>query len=149
MLLDPLGRADQALLLGVPAAEEDGALRLPAFFEQRTNAVDGFQHGGRSAVGIDCAVDPRVAVVADDYPVIRKIAALHLADDIPDRPALVILLRDEVHAHAAGSDVIAEGKSALPSLWHAGALQRFQDGRSIFVTERDGDDVRLVAVGID
>ena len=70
VLLDPFGRADQAFFLGVPTAEDDGALGAPALLEQRADAVNRLKHGGGAAVGIDCAVDPGVAMIAGDDPVV-------------------------------------------------------------------------------
>jgi hypothetical protein len=64
VLLHPLGRADQAFFLGVPTAKDDGALRPPALLEQRADAMHRFQHGRGAAVGIDRAIDPRVAMIA-------------------------------------------------------------------------------------
>ena len=114
--------------------------------QQCADAVNRLKHGGRAAVGIDRAVDPGIAMIADDDPVVGVLRAFDLADDIPDGAPLVVLLRDEVHAHSAGAEVIAEGQRALPSLRHAGAFQRLQDGRRIVIADGDGDDVRLVAL---
>ena len=120
--------------------------RQPSF-EQRADAVHGLEHGGGAAVGIDRAVDPGVAMIADDDPVVGILGAFDPADHVPDDAALVVLLRDEVNAHAAGPDVIAEGQRALPALRHTGAFERLQDGRGVVIADGDGDDVRLVAVG--
>ena len=70
VLLGPLGGADEAFFFGVPAADDDGALGLPALLEQVAEAMDGFEHGGGAGVGIDGAVDPGVAMVAGDDPVV-------------------------------------------------------------------------------
>ncbi len=43
---------------------------MPALLEESAEAVDGFEHGGGAAVGIDCAVDPGVAMIAGDDPVV-------------------------------------------------------------------------------
>ena len=43
---------------------------LPALLEQDAEAVDGLEHGGGAAVGVDCAVDPGVAMIAGDDPVV-------------------------------------------------------------------------------
>jgi hypothetical protein len=93
VLLHPLGRADEAFFFGVPTAEDDGALGPPALLEQRADAVDGFEHGGGAAVGVDRAVDPGVAMVAGDDPVVGVLGAFDFADDVPDDAALVVLLR--------------------------------------------------------
>ena len=106
-----------------------------------------FKHGGGAAVGIDRAVDPGVAVIAADDPLVGILRALDLADHVPDDAALVVLLRDEVNFHAAGPEVIAEGQRALPALRHAGAFESLQNRRGIVIADGDGDDVRLVALG--
>ena len=93
--------------------------------------MHGLKHAGGSAVGVDSAVDPRIAMIADNDPVLRIIGAFNPADHIPDGAALVVLLGNEMHAHAAGPKVIAEGERALPTLRNAGALQRLQNRRSI------------------
>ena len=73
-------------------------LGFQPLFEQNADAVNGFKHGGGAAVGIDRAVDPGIAMVAGDDPVIGKAGAGDGADDIPDGAALVVLLGDEVDA---------------------------------------------------
>ena len=75
LLLNPFGRADEAFLFGVPTAKDDGAAGTPALMEQSADAVNGFKHGGGAAGGIDRAVDPRVAMIADDDRVSRDPAA--------------------------------------------------------------------------
>ncbi len=149
VLFHPLGRTDEAFLFRVPTAEKDGSLGLPALLEKRADAVDGLKHGGGAAVGVDCAVDPGVAMVAVDHPFIGVLRTADPSNDIPNQPSLVVLLRDQMHAHAAAAEVIAKGQRALPSLRHARAFQRLQNRRGVVVTDGDGDDVRLVAVGLD
>ena len=73
---------------------------------------------------------------------------MDFADDVPDGAALVVLLGDEMHVHAAGADVIAEGSAPCQPAARRG-LERLQDGRGIVIAEGDGDDVRLIAVGRD
>ncbi len=65
LLLNPFGRAHEAFFFGIPTARNYGAARTPALMEQSAE-VNGFKHGGGSAGGIDRAIDPRVAVIADD-----------------------------------------------------------------------------------
>ena len=45
----PFGRADQALLFGVPAAEDDSPLGAPAGLEQLADTVHRLEHAGGSA----------------------------------------------------------------------------------------------------
>ena len=76
LLLDPFGRADEAFFLGIPTAEDDGAARPPALMKQSADAANGFKHGGGAAGGIDRAIDPRVAMIADDDPCVGILRAL-------------------------------------------------------------------------
>ena len=108
-----------------------------------------FEHGRGAATRIHRAVDPRIAVVAHHHPLARIFRTLDLADYIPDDPALVILLRNQVNLHAAGAEMIAEGKRTLPALRHARPLQSLQNGCGIVVADGDGDDLRLVSAAGD
>ena len=83
VLFDPFGRAHQAFFFAVPTAEDQCALRLPAGLQQFADAVHGFEHGRGAAVGIDCAVDPGVAMIARDHPFVGQFAAAHAADRHP------------------------------------------------------------------
>ena len=85
-------------------------------------------------------------MVSGHNPFVGKIAALDFADDVPDGPALVVLLRNEVNLHPAGPEVVAEGKRTLPALRNAGALEILQNRRDIVIADRDGNNVRLIAV---
>ena len=97
VLLGPLGGAHEAFFFGVPTADDDGALGLPALLEEFAEAVDGFEHGGGAGVGIDGAVDPGVAMVAGYDPVVflGGAGAGDGADDVPDGAEGDVLL--EVH----------------------------------------------------
>ena len=148
VLLHPLGRADQAFLFGVPTAEDHGALRPPAVLQQRADPVYCLQHRGRSAVGIDGAVHPGIAMIARHHPVVR----------IALRP---LPCRSRPRWSGAGNPaprrggpsrrlvlhVIAEGQRALPSLRHVRALEVFKNGLGVVIADGDGDDVRLIALG--
>ena len=91
VLLHPLRGADEAFFLGVPTAEDDGALGAPALAEQDADAVHRFQHGGGAAGGIDGAVDPGVAVIAGDDPIAGVLRAFYLSDHVPDDAPLIVL----------------------------------------------------------
>jgi hypothetical protein len=108
--------------------------------------VNGFEHGRGAAGGVDRAVDPGVAVIAGDDPVVGPGRAFDFSDDVPDDAALIVLLGDEVDAYAAGESRCDSGRAErLASLGHAWAFERFQDGRGIVIADGDGDDVGLVA----
>ena len=59
---------------------------MPALLEEIAEAVDGLEHGGGAAAGIDGAVDPGVAMVAgdDDFVFLCGVGAGYAADDVPD-----------------------------------------------------------------
>ena len=116
MLLDPLGGADEAFFLGIPTAKDDGAFGPPALRDESTDAVDGLEHGGGAAGGVDGAVDPGVAMIAGDNPVAGVLGALDFSDDVPDDAALIVLIGDKVDFYAARPEVVAERQRALPAL---------------------------------
>ena len=112
--------------------------------EQSADAMHGFEHGGGATGWIDGSVDPGVAMVACNDPLVGELRAFDLADYVPDDAALVVLPRDKVDAHPARPDVVAEGKSALPSLGHACAGEGFEDGGGVAVAEGNGGYSRLI-----
>ena len=61
-----------------------------------------------AAVGIDRAIDPGVAMVARDHPLVGKLRSLHHADDVVDGGKVIVLLQQHVHLHRSGTDVIGE-----------------------------------------
>ena len=109
MLLDPFCGTNEAFFFGVPTAENDGALWPPTLRDERADAVHRLEHGRGAAGRIDGAIDPGIAMIAGDHPVVWILRSFDFSDDIPDDAALVVLLRDEVDFHAAGAYVIAEG----------------------------------------
>ena len=74
-LLAPFGRAGEADLLAVPAAEDHRAPRTHALLRQLPERARHLHHRGRAADGIDAAELPRVAVIADHHPLIGQLAA--------------------------------------------------------------------------
>ena len=94
MALHPLRRSDQTFFFGVPGAYFDGPLWFPTLLQELAQTMYGLEHCSRAAVRIDCAVDPRVAVIACDHPVVRLFAN-DGSNHIPDGAQLVILF--EVH----------------------------------------------------
>ena len=151
VLLGPFGGADETFFFGVPAAEDDGATGLPTLLEETADAVNGFEHGGGAAVGVDGAVDPGVAVVAGDDPVFGVVGAGDGADDVPDGADGDVLL--EVHVDGdfavggvggAGAEVVGEGKGTLPVARGFGSAEGFEDGGGVAVGEGVGGDGRLI-----
>ena len=88
VVLDPLGGTDEAFFFGVPGTDDDGALWLPALLEEIAETVDGLQHGSGAAVGIDCAVDPGITMVAGGPPSRSRCCSGSVPsigpDDVPD-----------------------------------------------------------------
>ena len=96
VLLAPFGGRGERELLGVPVREHDRPLRTRPLLRERAERSRQLHQRRRAARRIDAAVDPRVAVVADDDELIGRRGAGDAAGDRPDRPHLVVHL----HAHA-------------------------------------------------
>ena len=136
MLFGPFGRADQPLLFRVPAGDDDGALRSPSNLQQFADAVNRLQHGDGSVDGIHRTVDPRIAMVARDYPFVRILRPRNLADYVPDGPIRVLLPQVQFHANRARAYVIGErwGR-ALPAA-RAGLSVEMLENRLSIVRRR-------------
>src|SRR5882762_1759678 len=114
MLLGPLCRAYQAFLLAVPTAKDKSALRLPSRLQKLANTVHGFEHRRRAAVGVDGTVDPCVAVVSCNDPLVGQFAAPHAADHIPQSSVLIILFEMHLHPRGPRPYVVGKRQRALP-----------------------------------
>ena len=135
VLLGPLRGTHQAFFLTVPTAKNHGALRLPSRFQQLADSVYRLQHRGRSAVRIDRAIDPRIAMVARNHPLARQLAATHAADHIPQSAELIILLEVHLHPYRSRPNVIGKGQRPLPLPRRIRPSQMLQNGRGIVVGE--------------
>ena len=102
--------------------------------EEDADAVDGFEHGGGAAVGIDGAVDPGIAMIAGDDPLIGEFGAGDGADDVPDGGVLVVHFENQVDLDA-GTDVVGEGQRALPFARGVGTAEVLEDGRGVVVAK--------------
>ena len=107
--------------------------------------MDAFQHGSCAAVGINRAVDPRIAVVAHHHPLIGILGASDFASNIPDGPVLVILFQMQLHLHRAGAYVVGKGQSALPIARRFRPSQVLQDRLGIAVRKRSGRNLGHIA----
>jgi len=67
---DPFGRADDALLLGIPGRVHDRALGLPSLPHQQTQDSGLLEHGGVSGVGILGTEHPSVVMIAPNHPLV-------------------------------------------------------------------------------
>ena len=112
--------------------------------QQCADAVDGFQHGGGAAVGIDGAEDPGVAMIADDDRFIGILCAGNFSDDIPNGAESVVLLQQQVNLHRAGAHVIGEGQRALPGVGRFWTAERLQNGCGVTIGQRGRGNFWLV-----
>src|SRR5580658_8764043 len=133
MLLGPLSGADQSFFFAIPTAENHRALRLPARLQQFADSVHAFEHRRGAAIGVDCTVNPRVPMIARNHPLVRKLAASHPADDIPESAVLIILLEMHLHPHRSRSHVVGERQRPLPLARRVGPAEILKNGRGIMV----------------
>ncbi len=90
MLFAPLGRRRQREFLGVPAREQDRALRPPAAARELAERPGELHQRSRPARWIDAAIDPRVAMVAHDHHVVGSLASDDHPGDGPDFPDAIV-----------------------------------------------------------
>ena len=112
--------------------------------------MDAFEHGGGAAVGVYGAVDPGVAMIAGDDPVVFlvRVGAVDGADDVPDGANFVVLHEVHVDFYGAGAaEVIGEREAALPFARSCGAVEGGEDRRGVLIGERVGGDGGLVELG--
>ena len=100
-----------------------------------------FQHGGGSAVGIDRAIHPGIAMVPRDHALLRQLAAGDFADDIPDAAIAIILLQMHFYPHRPWPYVIGERQAALPGTRRIGPGEILQDGLGVGVGNRCGGNL--------
>jgi hypothetical protein len=68
VLLHPLGRPNEAVLLAIPATKYNRAERFPPFTEGFSKGADRLVQDGRSAVGIGSSSrNPGIAMVTDNW----------------------------------------------------------------------------------
>ena len=109
--------------------------------QQGADAVYGLQHGGRPAAGIDGAINPGIAVISGDHPLIGKIGAGDFADHVPHGALGVVHLHSQVNLdQVLTAHVVAEGQGSLPLPGGDRAAQVFQDRLRIVIGKRHGGD---------
>src|SRR4030095_11168402 len=106
MLLDPFGRAEQALLFAVPCRIDDRPLRTPAALRKLCDGACFFHHRYLAARRIFCAVDPRITMIAADYPLIGSFASGHLRDDVVNRYCVPVEFELEMYGRSFAAEVI-------------------------------------------
>ena len=72
VLLRPLGRSEQSPLFAVPQGQHDRARRAPAGLQQLAESARGFHQRACAADRIVGAADPRIVVIAEDDPLVRR-----------------------------------------------------------------------------
>ena len=146
VLVGPLGRADQAVFLGVPARIDEGPPRLPAILDRRAQGAAHLERGGGPAPRIDRAIDPGVAMVADHHPAIGLDRALERGDHVPDRPDLVVHDDPEVDLDRPRPDVVGQRQPPLPPRWDVRPPQGLQDRPGRVIADRQRGDAGEVVV---
>jgi hypothetical protein len=111
-------------------------------FRQLADPVDRFEHRRRAAVRIDRAIDPRVAMIARNHPLIGRLAAAHPANHIPKRAELIVLLEMHPHSYRSGPHVISKGQRTLPLAWRVRPAQVLQNGPRIVIGKRSNRNLR-------
>ena len=84
-------------------------------------------------------------MIAIDHPLIGVVRTFDLSNHVPNNPALIVLLRNQVHLHPGRSQVITKRQRALPALRNSRPLKVLEDRRGIVVADGDGDDAGLIA----
>jgi hypothetical protein len=110
VMLTPFGRAEQRRLLGVPRAEHDRALRLPAGGRAQLGESACFiEHRSESAHRIAGADDPGIVMVAAHDPFVGKFLADEPGNHVVSRHQIPIELEFEPDDRPSGAaDAIGE-----------------------------------------
>ncbi len=114
--LGPLRGAQQARLLAVPRAVDDGPPWAPARLDQLRHAPRLLQHRHLAADRVGRAVHPGVVVVAAQHPLVGPLGAGQPGDDVPDRLEAPVEGELEVDLRRAGAEVVGDGQGAAPRL---------------------------------
>ena len=114
MGLDPFGAAKQALFFAVPAGIDDGAAGLPALLEESREAAQFLHLGDQAGERIRGAVDPAVAVVAADDPLIGQVGAGNPDDHVVERDPIPVERQFEVDPGRSGAGPIGDREPAAP-----------------------------------
>ena len=144
-MLDPLDRADDAVLLRVPVRDHDRAARRALLVAgQLTERLGQREQHRRAPVRVDRAEAPRVVVRAQDEPLVGELAATDRADHVR-RPREPLGLVDP-HAHRevrAAGQAVFEVHRGGPAGRHAGARHARQDfGRRLVADRQHGYGVQ-------
>ena len=114
VMLDPLGRSEQALLFTVPGGIDDRPLRSPALLYELPERTSFLELRGHPACRILCAVHPGVVVVAADDPLVGVGRSRQARDDVVDALETPIEGQLQVHARRTGSCAVGDRQPAAP-----------------------------------
>lgn len=139
----PLGRADQTILFGVPAGNDNRSHRFPSLVQQCRKATHDFVDADGSTAGIRASEDPGVSMVSDNDDLVLDVTR-NSRENVPDGGHLGIDLVNEADLFLGGAGVvfyITEASGPVTTLTdisreRALAFERLEQGQSIGV--RDG-----------
>src|ERR1700720_568378 len=115
MIFGPFGGADQAGLLCIPEAVDDGTLRAPALLQQDAEGAGLFQQHNGSGNGVTRAVDPGVVMIAADNPLVGVGCPWDAGNHVIDGLGVPVETELEMNFGGAGSRVIRDGETAAPA----------------------------------
>ena len=136
VLLDPLGRAQQARLFAVPRAVDESAFGTPSLLHQLAQRARFFQHHHHARDRIVGAVHPGVVMVSANDPLVGNFVARDFRDDIIDGLQVPIRLDQQMHLRRARTDAVGDGQSAAPGVRSDRPADRRQQWLSVPVRER-------------
>ncbi len=139
MLFDPFDRADQAILFGVPEAEQERAAGLPTVAGKLAERAGQFEQHGRATRRIHGAEGPGVMVVAGEHPFV-VVSAGQTRDHVPDVALLFVHLEAHADHSRTRTDVVGQRQSALPLARHARPAEMGQNVRCVPRRDRQRRD---------
>ena len=132
----PLDRTQQAGLLSIPRAIDDGALWRPALAMEFAQHARFLQHGGLAGNRIVGAVHPGIVMIAAQHPIAASIRAGQRGDDVVERLDVPVGSNFEVHLGGPGPDVISDGQRAAPTLRSDRTMQRREQRKRVGIGNR-------------
>ena len=113
--LDPFGAAEESLLLAVPGGVDDRPPGPPTLFEQGGKAAQFLHLGDQSRQRIRGAVDPTVAMVAPDNPLIGTFGTGNPDDHVMERdPVPVERQFDPYLGRSGAAGLVGDRERAAP-----------------------------------
>ena len=140
--LDPFRRAEEPLLLAVPGAEDDRALRPPSLLKERADGAGLLEHRDEAADRVLGAVDPRVVVVAADHPLVGPHGAGNVRDDVAHGHHVPVERELDVHGRRARADAVRDRQRSAPRLRRNRTLECGEKRPRVRVRDREHRDLR-------